>query len=44
MQDFFDVKLALENLPFILGGLPMTIAVSFVAMGLARARAIYFLS
>ncbi|MFC4401525.1 amino acid ABC transporter permease [Gracilibacillus xinjiangensis] len=32
MQDFFDVKLAIENLPFILGGLPMTIAVSFVAM------------
>ncbi|SER57772.1 cystine transport system permease protein [Gracilibacillus ureilyticus] len=32
MQDFFDVKLALENLPFILSGLPMTIAVSFASM------------
>ncbi|KAB8129357.1 amino acid ABC transporter permease [Gracilibacillus oryzae] len=34
MQDFFDIKLAIENLPFILSGLPRTIAVSFVAMAL----------
>lgn len=30
----FDVELALENLPFLLGGLPATIAVSFAAMGM----------
>lgn len=30
----FDVELAIENLPFLLSGMPMTIAVSFVAMGL----------
>ncbi|WP_077624328.1 amino acid ABC transporter permease [Sediminibacillus massiliensis] len=30
----FDVELALENLPFILGGLPMTVAVSFAGMAL----------
>ncbi|RCW62994.1 amino acid ABC transporter permease [Saliterribacillus persicus] len=34
MQDFFDVKLAIENLPLVLSGLPMTIAVSFVSMAL----------
>ncbi|WP_371069234.1 amino acid ABC transporter permease [Sediminibacillus sp. JSM 1682029] len=28
----FDVELALENLPFVLGGVPMTIAVSFAGM------------
>lgn len=30
----FDVELALENLPFLLSGLPATIAVSFAAMGM----------
>lgn len=30
----FDVKLALESLPFVLGGLPMTIAVSIFGMGI----------
>ncbi|QTM98329.1 ABC transporter permease subunit [Sediminibacillus dalangtanensis] len=30
----FDVELALENLPFVLGGVPMTIAVSFAGMAL----------
>ncbi|MGP4042099.1 amino acid ABC transporter permease [Gracilibacillus sp. D59] len=32
MGDFFDVKLALENLPLILSGLPMTLIVSFASM------------
>ncbi|MFP7171317.1 amino acid ABC transporter permease [Terribacillus sp. 7520-G] len=31
---FFDVELAWENLPFILEGLPMTIAVAFAGMGM----------
>ncbi|MBU5595026.1 amino acid ABC transporter permease [Amphibacillus sp. MSJ-3] len=31
---FFDLKLAIENLPFILTGLPMTIYVSFVSMAI----------
>ncbi|SNZ16223.1 amino acid ABC transporter membrane protein, PAAT family [Terribacillus aidingensis] len=31
---FFDPRLALENLPFILEGLPMTIAVAFAAMAI----------
>ncbi|GAA5417611.1 L-cystine transport system permease protein YecS [Paraliobacillus ryukyuensis] len=30
----FDIELALTNLPFLLSGLPMTIAVSFVSMGI----------
>ncbi|WP_407270840.1 amino acid ABC transporter permease [Radiobacillus sp. PE A8.2] len=30
----FDVELAIKSLPFLLGGLPMTIAVSFVAMAI----------
>ncbi|MDL4841829.1 amino acid ABC transporter permease [Aquibacillus rhizosphaerae] len=30
--NLFDVELAIRSLPFVLGGLPMTIAVSFVAM------------
>lgn len=34
INEFFDYKLALENLPFILEGLPMTIAVSFLGMAL----------
>jgi L-cystine transport system permease protein len=34
LENFFDVSLAIENLPFILSGLPMTIAVSFVSMGI----------
>ncbi|MFD2656442.1 amino acid ABC transporter permease [Gracilibacillus thailandensis] len=34
MSDFFDVKLAIENLPLILSGLPMTLIVSFASMGL----------
>lgn len=29
---FFDIELALENLPFILGGLPMTLIVSIIGM------------
>lgn len=28
----FDVKLALKSLPFVLGGIPMTLAVSFIGM------------
>ncbi len=32
--DMFNVKLAIENLPFVLSGLPMTIAVAFLSMGL----------
>src|SRR5690625_3711291 len=31
---FFDFKTAWDNLPFILSGLPMTISVSFVSMGI----------
>ncbi|MCZ0702829.1 cystine transport system permease protein [Natronobacillus azotifigens] len=34
MLGFFDVELAIENLPLILTGLPMTIMVSFLAMGI----------
>ncbi|CDQ42058.1 MULTISPECIES: amino acid ABC transporter permease [Virgibacillus] len=30
----FDIELALESLPFVLGGLPMTLLVSFVGMAL----------
>src|SRR5690625_7624865 len=30
---FFDIELALENLPFILGGLPMTLLVAIIGMG-----------
>ncbi|UOQ48868.1 amino acid ABC transporter permease [Gracilibacillus caseinilyticus] len=32
MDQFFDAELAIENLPLILSGLPMTIAVSLVSM------------
>lgn len=32
--DLFDVKLAIENFPFILSGISMTIAVSFVGMAI----------
>ncbi|UOQ84556.1 amino acid ABC transporter permease [Gracilibacillus salinarum] len=32
MEQFFDVELAIENLPLILSGLPMTVAVSMVSM------------
>lgn len=31
---FFDFKLAIENLPLILTGLPMTISVSFISMAI----------
>ncbi|GAA4070205.1 amino acid ABC transporter permease [Amphibacillus indicireducens] len=31
---FFDTQLAIENLPLILSGLPMTIYVSFISMGI----------
>ncbi len=31
---FFDAELAWENLPFILEGLPMTIAVAFAGMAM----------
>lgn len=34
LRKLFDPELALENLPFVLEGLPMTIAVSFVGMAL----------
>ncbi|SET47811.1 cystine transport system permease protein [Salinibacillus kushneri] len=34
LRNIFDLELAIESFPFILGGLPMTIAVSFVAMGI----------
>ncbi|MBM7572421.1 amino acid ABC transporter permease [Aquibacillus albus] len=34
VSDFFDVQLAIDNLPFIVGGLPMTIAVSFLGMAI----------
>ncbi|SHN28194.1 amino acid ABC transporter permease [Gracilibacillus kekensis] len=34
MEDFFDIKLAIENLPLILSGLPMTIIVSLGSMAL----------
>ncbi|WP_343840168.1 amino acid ABC transporter permease [Salinibacillus aidingensis] len=34
VSNLFDPKLAIDSLPFVLGGLPMTIAVSFVAMGI----------
>lgn len=30
----FDVQLAWESLPFVLGGLPMTLLISFVGMGI----------
>lgn len=31
---FFDIELALENLPFILTGVPMTLTVSLIGMGM----------
>lgn len=31
---FFDIELALKNLPFILTGVPMTLAVSFIGMAM----------
>lgn len=31
---FFDIELALENLPFIISGLPMTLAVSMIGMAI----------
>lgn len=31
---FFDIELALENLPFVLSGLPMTIMVSIIGMAM----------
>ncbi|CQR47276.1 Inner membrane amino-acid ABC transporter permease protein YecS [Paraliobacillus sp. PM-2] len=34
VANVFDVKLAIDNLPFVLSGLPMTIAVAFLSMGL----------
>lgn len=34
IANIFDAELAIDNLPFILSGLPMTVAVSFLAMGL----------
>lgn len=33
-EKLFNAELALESLPFVLGGLPMTIAVSFVSMAM----------
>lgn len=33
-ENLFNLELAIENLPFILKGLPMTIAVSFVGMAI----------
>src|SRR5690625_2605123 len=32
LSELFDVKLAWESLPFVLGGLPMTLAVSIIGM------------
>lgn len=34
MVDFFDLELAIDNFPFILSGLPMTIFISFLGMGI----------
>lgn len=31
---FFDIELALKNLPFVLTGLPMTLLVAFIGMGI----------
>lgn len=39
--DFFDTKLALENLPLILSGLPMTIYVSFISMGIGMVLGLF---
>ncbi|GAA0429040.1 MAG: amino acid ABC transporter permease [Bacillota bacterium] len=34
LAELFDVELAIESLPFVLGGLPMTLLVSVVGMGI----------
>lgn len=38
---FFDSQLALENLPLILSGLPMTIYVSFISMGIGMVLGLF---
>lgn len=38
---FFDVKLAIENLPLILSGLPMTIYVSLISMGIGMVLGLF---
>ena len=38
---FFDVKLAIENLPMILSGLPMTIYVSLISMGIGMVLGLF---
>lgn len=38
---FFDLKLAIENLPFILTGLPMTIYVSFISMAIGMVLGLF---
>ncbi|MGM8213160.1 amino acid ABC transporter permease [Virgibacillus sp. W0430] len=37
----FDIELALRSLPFVLGGLPMTLFVSFTGMGIGLALGIF---
>ena len=39
---FFDIELALENLPFILGGLPMTLLVAVIGMGSGLVLGLFF--
>mgnify|MGYP001267558575 CR=1 FL=1 len=41
INEIFDWKLAVENLPFILSGLPMTIAVSFMGMALGMVLGLF---
>ncbi|QDP39340.1 amino acid ABC transporter permease [Radiobacillus deserti] len=38
---FFDVKLAWESLPFLLTGLPLTLAISFLSMGIGLALGLF---
>ena len=38
---FFDLQLAIENLPLILSGLPMTIYVSFISMGIGMVLGLF---
>ncbi|HHU20013.1 MAG TPA: amino acid ABC transporter permease [Bacilli bacterium] len=38
---FFDTQLAIENLPLILSGLPMTIYVSFISMGIGMVLGLF---
>lgn len=41
LQDVFDIQVAIDNLPLVLSGLPMTIYVSFISMGIGMVLGLF---